>query len=214
LETAGATSALKLRSTRLRTLLLVSGVFSLILLVFAEEVGQISGSGLLEAALTTGFAFSLVAFVLIGSVGLGKKGLRDIRKVINQRVVKCPICNEPLPEAPLRQARRLHSFHYQTVHPDAWSWDQKWRRKLFLGTIVLCILLAVSGAYMVLTGNHLGFALIALPIITVLTFTSLLSLKLRQFRKEWTSKEREVRRSQVGGAHLHARPSEQTTTSL
>ena len=42
------------------------------------EVGQISGSGLLEATLTTGFVFSLVAFVLMGSVGLGKKGLRDI----------------------------------------------------------------------------------------------------------------------------------------
>ncbi len=44
---------MKLRWTRLRALLFVTGVFSLILLVFAEEVAQISGSGLLEAALTT-----------------------------------------------------------------------------------------------------------------------------------------------------------------
>ena len=170
----------------------MTGVVSVVLFVSAEEVGQISGSGLLEAALTTGFAFSLIAFVLIGSVGLGKKGLRDFRKLKNQRVAKCSICNEPLPEATLRQVRRLHSFHYQTVHPDAWSWDQNWRRKLFLGTIVLCILLFVSGTYITLIGNHLGFALIALSMIPVLTFASLLSLKLRQFRREWTIRERGV----------------------
>jgi hypothetical protein len=163
----------------------MTGVFSAVLFVSAEEVGQISGSGLLEAVLTTGFAFSLTAFVLIGSVGLGKKGLRDIRKMKNQRVEKCSICSEPLPEATLRQVRGLHSFHYQTVHPDAWRWDQDWRRKLFFGTIILCLLLFVSGTYIILTGNHVGFALIALSMIPVLTFTSLLSLKLRQFRKEW-----------------------------
>ena len=191
METAGATSALKLRWTSLSTLLFVTGVFALILLVFAEEMGQSSGSGLLEAALTTGFAFFLVAFVLIGSVGLGKKGLRDIRKVTNQRAVKCSICNEPLPEATLRQVRRLHAFHYQTVHPDAWRWDQNWRRKLFLGSIILCILLLVSGTYMILVGNRFGFAVIALLMIPVLTFTSLLSLKLRQFRREWNDQRKE-----------------------
>ena len=178
METAGATSALKLRWTRLRTLLFVTGVVSIVLFVSAEEVEQISGTGLLEAALTTGFAFSLIAFVLIGSVGLGRKGMRDIRKVKNQRVARCSICNEPLPEATLRQVRRLHSFHYQTVHPDAWRWDQNWRRKLFLGTILLCILLLVSGTYVILVGNRLGFAVIALLMIPVLTFTSLLSLKI------------------------------------
>jgi hypothetical protein len=181
-----------LRLTRLRTLLLVTGVVSVVFFVSAQEVGQISGSGLLEATLTTAFAFSLVAFVLMGSVGLGRKGLRDIRKVSNQRVAKCSICNEPLPEATLRQVRRLHSFHYQTVHPDAWRWDQNWRRKLFLGTILLCILLFVSGTYMILVGNRLGFAVIALPMIPVLTFTLLQSLKLRQFRREWTIRERGV----------------------
>ncbi len=183
---------MKLRWTRLRTLLSVTGVVSAVLFVSAEEVDQISGTGLLEAALTTGFAFFLVAFVLIGSVGLGKKGLRDIRKVSNQRVVKCSICNELLPEATFRQVIRLHAFHYQTVHPDAWRWDQSWRRKLFLGTILLCILLVVSGTYMILIGNRLRFAVIALPMIPVLTFTSLLSLKLRQFRREWTIRERGV----------------------
>ena len=192
METAGATSALKLRWTILRTLLFVTGVVSIVLFVSAEEVEQISGTGLLEAALTTGFAFSLIAFVLIGSVGLGRKGMRDIRKVKNQRVARCSICNEPLPEATLRQVRRLHSFHYQTVHPDAWRWDQNWRRKLFLGTILLCILLLVSGTYVILVGNRLGFAVIALLMIPVLTSTSLLSLKLRQFRREWTIRERGV----------------------
>jgi len=192
LETAGATSALKLRWTRLRTLLFVTGVVSIVLFVSAEEVEQISGTGLLEAALTTGFAFSLIAFVLIGSVGLGRKGMRDIRKVKNQRVARCSICNEPLPEATLRQVRRLHSFHYQTVHPDAWRWDQNWRRKLFLGTILLCILLLVSGTYVILVGNRLGFAVIALLMIPVLTFTSLLSLKLRQFRREWNDQRKEA----------------------
>ena len=183
---------MKLRWTRLRTLLFVTGVVSIVLFVSAEEVEQISGTGLLEAALTTGFAFSLIAFVLIGSVGLGRKGMRDIRKVKNQRVARCSICNEPLPEATLRQVRRLHSFHYQTVHPDAWRWDQNWRRKLFLGTILLCILLLVSGTYVILVGNRLGFAVIALLMIPVLTSTSLLSLKLRQFRREWTIRERGV----------------------
>ncbi len=80
---------MKLRWTRLRTLLLVTGVFSLILLASAEEVAQISGSGLLETALTTGFALSLISFLVIGSVGLGKKAVRDVRKVYNQRVAKC-----------------------------------------------------------------------------------------------------------------------------
>ena len=101
-----------LRWTRLRTLLFVTGVFSLILLVFAEEVAQISGSGLLETALTTGFALSLISFLVIGSVGQGKKAVRDVRKVYNQRDAKCSICDEPLPEASLRQVGRLHSFHY------------------------------------------------------------------------------------------------------
>jgi len=182
---------LKLRWTRLRTLLFVTGVVSIVLLVSAEEVEQISGTGLLEAVLSTGFAFSLIAFVLTGSVGLGKKGLRDIRKMKNQRVTRCSICNEPLPEATFRQVRRLHSFHYQTVHPDAWRWDQNWRRKMFLGTILLCILLLVSGTYLILVGNRLGFAVIALLMIPVLTFTSLLSLKLRQFRREWNDQRKE-----------------------
>jgi len=188
-----------LRRNRLRILLLVTGVSSAAFFVFAEDLAGIAVPNL-ETTLSVGFAFSLIAFLLTASVGLGKKGLRDIRKVKNQRVTRCSICNEPLPEATLRQVKRLHSFHYQTVHPDAWRWDQSWRRKLFLGTIVLCILLFVSGTYIILTGNDLGIALIALPIIPVLTFTSLLSLKLRQFRREWTIRETEVRRSQVGEA--------------
>jgi len=63
---------------------------------------------------------------------------------------------------------------------------------LFLGSIVLCILLFVSGTYLILVGNRLGFALIALLMIPVLTFTSFLSLKLRQFRSEWTAQRKEV----------------------
>ena len=191
METPGATSALKLRWIRLRTLLLVTGVFSLILLASAEEVGQISGSGLLEAALTTGFALSLISFLVIGSVGQGKKAVRDVRNVYNQRVAKCSICDEPLPEASLRQVGRLHSFHYQTVHPDAWNWNQKWRRVWVL-TVVPCVLLFIFAMYIVLSGNYLGFLVVALPMIPLLTLTWLRSLKLRQFRREWTIRERGV----------------------
>ena len=181
---------MKLRWTRLRTLLFVTGVFSLILLVFAEEVAQISGSGLLEAALTTGFALSLISFLVIGSVGLGKKAVRDVRKVYNQRVAKCSICDKPLPEASLRQVGRLHSFHYQTVHPDAWNWNQKWRRVWVL-TVVPCVLLFIFAMYIVLSGNYLGFLVVALPMIPLLTLTWLRSLKLRQFRREWNDQRKE-----------------------
>src|SRR5437016_6325978 len=160
METPGATSALKLRWISLRTLLLVTGVFSLILLLFAEEVAQISGSGLLEAALTIGFALSLISFLVIGSIGLGKKAVRDVRKGYNQRVAKCSICNEPLPEASLHQVVRLHSFHYQTVHLDAWNWNQKWRRVWVL-TIVTCVLLFIFAMYIFLGGNYYGCLVVA-----------------------------------------------------
>ena len=182
---------MKLRWTRLKTLLFVTGVFSLILLVFAEEVAQISGSGLLEAALTTGFALSLISFLVIGSVGQGKKAVRDVRKVYNQRVAKCSICDKPLPEASLRQVGRLHSFHYQTVHPDAWNWNQKWRR-VWLLTVIPCVLLFIFAMYIVLTGNYLGLLVVAIAMIPLLTLTWLRSLKLRQFRREWTTRERGV----------------------
>ena len=182
---------MKLRWTRLRTLLFVTGLFSLILLIFAEEVAQISGSGLLETALTTGFALSPISFLVVGSVGLGKKAVRDVRKVYNQRVAKCSICDEALLEASLRQVGRLHSFHYQTVHPDAWNWNQKWRRVWVL-TVVPCVLLFIFAMYIVLSGNYLGFLVVALPMIPLLTLTWLRSLKLRQFRREWTTRERGV----------------------
>ncbi len=132
---------------------MVTGVLSVVLLASAEEVEQTSAPSLWEAALTTGFALSLSAFFLTIAVGLSKKMLRDLRKIYHQRWTKCSICDEPLPEASLRQVNRLHSLHYATVHSDAWTWSTKWRRKLAIGIIALCVLLFVAGTYIVLVGN-------------------------------------------------------------
>jgi len=176
----------------LKILLLVTGVLSVVLFVSAEEVEQTATPSLLEAALTTGFALSLSTFFLVIAVGLSKKMLSDIRKVYHQRWIKCSICDEPLPEASLRQVGRLHAFHYETVHPDACRWRMKWRRKLAIGTIALSVLLFVSGTYIVLVGNLLGFAAMGLATIPLLTLTWLQRLKLRQFRRQWTAKRREV----------------------
>jgi hypothetical protein len=71
---------LKLRWTRLRTLFLVTGVVSVVLYVSAQEVEQIFGSGLLEAALTTGFAFSLIAVVLRGLLDWARKDTETFGK--------------------------------------------------------------------------------------------------------------------------------------
>jgi len=68
----------------------------------------------------------------------------------------------------------------------------KWRRKLAIGTIALSVLLFVSGTYIVLVGNLLGFAAMGLATIPLLTLTWLQRLKLRQFRRQWTAKRREV----------------------
>ncbi len=176
----------------LKILLVVTGVLSVVLLVSAEELEQISGPSLLEAALTTGFALSLSAFFLIIALGSSKKMLRDVRKVYHQRWTKCSICGEPLPEASLSQMGRLHSSHYETVHSEAWRWSMKWRKKLALGVVVLCVLLFVFGMYIVLVGNLLGFAVMGLATIPVLTLTWLRILKLRQFRRQWTAQRREV----------------------
>ena len=179
------------RWNRLRILLLVTGVSSVVLFASAEEVEGIEGPSLVEAALTTGFTFSLIAFLLVGSVGLGKKAFRDGRKIYDQKVVKCYICNEPLPEASLRQVGRLHSSHYQTVHPDTWKWSQKWRRMWIL-TVVPSVLIFVLGMYIALSGNYLGLLVVAIAMIPLLTLTWLRSLKLRQFRREWTAKRKEL----------------------
>ena len=178
-----------LRWTKLRILLLVTGLLSGVLFVSSVAADE---TGLVGDAVATGFALSLVAFLLLVSVGLGKRALRDARKVYRQRVAKCSICDEPLPEASLRQAGRLHAFHYETVHPDAWRWSQKWLWKLSLSAIVPSIILFTLGTYIVLGGNYLGFAVMVLAVVQASTFTWLRTLKLRQFRSNWATQRNEV----------------------
>ena len=178
-----------LRRNRLRILLLVTGVSSAAFFVFAEDLAGIAVPNL-ETTLSVGFAFSLIAFLMIASVGLGKKAIRDALRIYDQKVTRCSICNEPLPEASLRQVGRLHSVHYQTVHPHAWKWSQMWR-KVWVLTVVPSVLLFIIATYVVLGGNYLGIGIIALAIVPLLTLTLLRSLKLGQFRKEWMAQRKE-----------------------
>ncbi|TMI14889.1 hypothetical protein E6H33_07220 [Candidatus Bathyarchaeota archaeon] len=172
-----------LKWSRLRSLLLVTGVSSMVFFVLAEDFTGVAVPNL-ETTLSVGFALSLVAFLLIASVELGKKALRDARRIYYQKVTR-------LPEASLRQVRRLHSLHYQAVHPDSWKWNQKWR-KLWVLTAVPSVLLFVLAIYVVLSGDYLGFGIIALAMVPLLTLTLLRSLKLGQFRKEWMAQRKEI----------------------
>ena len=167
----------------------MTGVSSMVFFVLAEDLAGVAVPNL-ETTLSVGFALSLVAFLLIASVELGKKALRDARRIYNQKVTRCSICNEPLPEASLRQVRRLHSLHYRAVHPDSWKWNQKWR-KVWVLAAVPSVLLFVFAFYVVLSGDYLGFGIIALAMAPLLTLTLLRSLKLGQFRKEWMAQRKE-----------------------
>jgi hypothetical protein len=74
--------------------------------VFAEGLAGIAVPNL-ETTLSAGFAISLIAFLPIASAGLGQKALRDPRRICVQKVTRCSICNEPLPEASLRQSQTI-----------------------------------------------------------------------------------------------------------
>jgi hypothetical protein len=59
-------------------------------------------------------------------------------------------------------------------------------------TVVPCMLHFLFVIYVVLSGDYLGFVIIALATVPLLTLTLLRNLKLGQFKKEWTAQRKEV----------------------
>jgi len=113
--------------------------------------------------------------------------LRRARQQFEKAVpTNCPVCGEPLPTAPLRQARRVQGPHYETVHPEAWRWSEKWRRRVLPAVLSTVFVIATIATYGLIIRDYLLFIVgITLAWISFLGMSWFQKRKLRSFKTQW-----------------------------
>ena len=154
----------------------------LALLFIVREIPGVLGVLYGAVSGTLGFSFSVIlAYALV------KQLRNDFRWVKgSMKVSRCAICDEGLPEVGVREVRRAHGPHYESVHPDEWRWDLKWGRGLTVVFTSLSVVLFGFATYLLMIGS---FAESAIPysLCFVFLFSAIRIRKviLGQFRKAW-----------------------------
>jgi hypothetical protein len=171
-------------------LLLVTGVptfsFWFILLVVLPQ------SFVIPLFVATAGAIFTAAFFALIIVDSAKDFLRRLRSIQGRRITKCLICDEALPETKPRGFLIVHSPHYRTVHPEAWAWNLKMRKRWFAAQAVLIVYwvgwIAVT-VYEFSNGNYLLSVLTFVPgIFSMVLLDGIRKRKLKHFREEWARK--------------------------
>ncbi len=172
----------------LRILLLLTGLPFVGLLALLFIVGEIPGVlGVIYGAVSGTLGFSLSAIL---AYALMKRLRDDFRRgkvrFDKVRVSKCAICDEVLPEVGVREVRRAHGPHYESVHPDEWRWDLKWGRGLTIVFTGFSFVLFGFATYLLVIGSFVE-SVILYPFCFVSLFSAIGVRKviLWQFRKAW-----------------------------
>jgi hypothetical protein len=77
--------------------------------------------------------------------------------------------------------------HYETVHPDFWSWGEKQKRRKILAALPAVLTIWAIAIYELVIGNYLLFlAGGALSALITLAWTLLEKRKLKSFRGQWS----------------------------
>src|SRR5712692_9462130 len=114
---------------------------------------------------------------------------RGVNRIRDFRIVKCAICDYPLPEASMRQFRSLHGTHYQEMHPEFWKWNRKWRKPLFAFYVAIMAYAVWAGVYGFSKGNPLLVILLLLPrFARGLVMEQVSKLFGKRFRKDWQNR--------------------------
>jgi hypothetical protein len=172
------------KPSRLAILLLVTGVpaFS-----FWPLVGLFLGPGFI-VPLFAATAWLALTLVFLGTiiVYLARGLKRDVRRVggfWRTRISNCSICGETLPEASLWKFRPSNGAHYESVHPEFWRWNRKWR-KIWIVSIVPVFALLGGTIYLSNNGNYVeAIITLALEIALVFLVLRIPESRVRQFRK-------------------------------
>jgi len=176
------------KPSRIALLLLVTGVpaFS-----FWPLVGLFLGPGFV-VPLFAATAWLALTLVFLGTViAYLARGLKwDARRVgvfWRTGISNCSICDEELPGSSLRMFRRSHNPHYESVHPEFWRWNRKWRKTWILAIFPVFALLGGT-IYLLNNGNYVeAIITLALEITLVFLVLRIPELRVRHYRKKWTN---------------------------
>ena len=170
------------RPSTLALLLLISAAIPLGFLPVWVVLGTISPY--------LAFAFFILPLLVFTPLFLFASIRRTVRKT-KQRLEKliptsCIICGEPLPNASLRQAKRVQGPHYEAVHPEVWSWSQKWRRRALPVVLPTFFVVTTIATYGLIIRDYLLFIVgIALFWISILGMNWFQKRKLKSFKTQW-----------------------------
>ena len=170
------------RPSTLTLVLLISGIIPVVFLPVWFVLGTISPY--LAFAL---FILPILVFLPLFTFASTKRWLRRTRQQFEKLLpTSCVICGEPLPKAALRQARRVQGPHYETIHPEAWRWSEKWRRKVLPVVLSTLFVIATIATYGLIIHDYLLFIVgTALAWISILGMNRFQERKLKSFKTQW-----------------------------
>ena len=108
---------------------------------------------------------------------------------------KCPICDESFQGVEGGEVGRARLRHFESLHPEARKWNERWRILLILTWAILGLymfILTVIAFHSFPTGYYqpllVGLSSVPLIIVTGFVMQRLTTKKLEQFRKEWLNR--------------------------
>jgi len=172
----------------LRILLLLTGLPFVGLLALLFIVREIPGVlGVVYGAVSASLGFSLSAVLAYALVKLFREDFKRGKVRFDKvRVSKCAICGEVLPEVSVREVRRGHGPHYESVHPGEWRWDLKWGRGLTVVFTGFSFVLFGFSTYLLVIGSFVESAILYLfCLVSLFSAIRIRKVILWQFRKAW-----------------------------
>ena len=170
------------RPSTLTLVLLISGAIPVAFLPVWFVLGTISpylAFGL--------FILPILVFLPLFTFASTKRWLRRTRQLFEKLApTDCIICGESLPSSSLRQAKRVQGPHYETVHPEVWSWSQKWRRRALPVVLPTFFVVTTIATYGLIIRDYLLFIVgVALFWISILGMNWFQKRKLKSFKTQW-----------------------------
>jgi hypothetical protein len=175
------------RPGRLTLLLAITGLlpvafFVAVLVVnIPDNIAPYFDLGFLIIPLILFFGLVIYSFV--------RRTRRDIQKM-RMLLTHCQICDQSLSHSGFWDLRRVRRLHYESVHPDVWNWNRKWRLVgyvWFAGFGLLGVLAMIELFF----GNILlGVSAFAILLAFVFISQRISNRKLRQFRQAWQEQAR------------------------
>jgi len=133
------------------------------------------------------FILPILVFLPLFTFASTKRWLRRTRQLFEKLApTDCIICGESLPSSSLRQAKRVQGPHYETVHPEVWSWSQKWRRGALPVVLPTFFVVTTIATYGLIIRDYLLFIVgVALFWISILGMNWFQKRKLESFKTQW-----------------------------